>query len=269
MPPVGSENALQALVRSAFFIAASFLFPISSIVAGEHCASTGKLEKVSVSRVYDGDTVKLVDGRKLRLIGVNASEMGHQGKPDQPMAIAATRAVQAFVRDSAQLLIQTDSQQQDHYGRLLAHLFNDRGANLEQQLLEQGLAYHVAVPPNLTLASCLASAELRARGAGVGLWGPNGIAPVSAAEVTFGGFQRVQGRVTALKQGKVWRLTLDNYLVAITYPEHRINFEQSWYQALLGHNVEIQGWVYRRRSEWRIKLETPFAVDRLAPAVTR
>lgn len=269
MPPVGSENALQALVRSAFFIAASLLLSVSSALASEHCSSSGKLEKVAVSRVYDGDTLKLVDGRKLRLIGVNASEMGHQGKPDQPMAMAATQAVKAFVQDSSQLLIQTDSQQQDRYGRLLAHLFNERGENLEQQLLEQGLAYHVAVTPNLTLASCLARAELRARVDGIGLWGPNGITPVAAADVSTGGFQRVQGKVTELSLGKLWRLKLDNYLVAITYPEHQNNFEHSWYQALLGQSIEIQGWVYRSRGEWRVKLETPFAVDRLPLAMTR
>jgi len=261
----GSQNALRAPAGSAFFVVrlciTLLFFVFSGVHAGERCAPFGQLEPVSVSRVYDGDTVKLSDGRKLRLIGVNTTEVGHGDRSDQPFAAAATRETRRFIRDSEQLLILTDRERRDHYGRLLAHLYNRRGESLEQRLLERGLAYHVAVPPNLTLASCFDRAEERARSDKLGLWGKRGIAPVSAAGVERGGFQRVRGTVTALKQGKAWRLSLDNHLVVVTYPEHQENFDHRWYQSLDGQFIEVQGWVYRSRGEWRLKLETPYGVQ--------
>ena len=163
-------------------------------------------------------------------------------------------------------MISVDKQAKDRYGRTLAHVFNTRGESLEQQLLEQGLAYHVAVPPNLTQAECLASAEARARSAGLGLWSAARIAPVSASGIATGGFQRVQGKVTAIKLGKKsWRLELDNRLVAITYPEHWYRFDRNWYQSLQGRFIEVQGWVYRagkeNQKEWRMKVETQYGIE--------
>lgn len=266
----GGQNALPAKARSAFFVVRFFaLLPFvffGSAWAGVTCEPVGPLEPVSVYHVYDGDTLKLDDGRKLRLIGVNATEMGRDGRPDQPLAKAATRLVEEFVRHSGQVMISVDKQAKDRYGRTLAHVFNTRGESLEQQLLEQGLAYHVAVPPNLTQAECLASAEARARSAGLGLWSAARIAPVSASGIATGGFQRVQGKVTAIKLGKKsWRLELDNRLVAITYPEHWYRFDRNWYQSLQGRFIEVQGWVYRagkeNQKEWRMKVETHYGIE--------
>ncbi|MGV6807200.1 MAG: thermonuclease family protein, partial [bacterium] len=47
------------------------------------CAPFAPGEPVAVSRVIDGDTLHLVDGRRVRLIGVNTPEMGHGDEPDQ------------------------------------------------------------------------------------------------------------------------------------------------------------------------------------------
>ncbi|TNF06679.1 MAG: thermonuclease family protein [Gammaproteobacteria bacterium] len=261
----GSQNALPAMARSAFFVVRLFavfpLFLVDTVWAETSCKPFAALEPVSIHHIYDGDTLKLSDGRKLRLIGINATEVGHDGKPDEPLAKAATRAVTEFIREADDhISILTDRQEKDRYGRLLAHLFNSRGDSLEQHMLEQGLAYHVAIPPNLSLAECFAAAEAKARSEGLGLWGVSGIVPVPAAEVGRGGFQRVRGTVTAMKLGKSWRLTLDNHLVAITYPENQVYFDRHWYQSLDDRFIEVQGWVYRSRGEWRIKLETPYGV---------
>jgi len=259
----GGHNALRILIQSAFFVCAVFL-GLHGAVAGELCASFGKTEKVLVSNIYDGDTLKLQDGRKIRLIGINAPEVGRHGSSNQPFAIEATRAVKEFVEKASELKILLDRQPNDHYGRTLAHLFNGRGESLEQFLLEQGLAYHVAVPPNLTMVDCLAVAERVARRQEKGVWGSHGSAPVSAGDISTGGFQRVRGMVTAVGRTKQWRVTLDNHLIAITYPENQQYFDPLWFDALYGRQVELQGWIYRSRGEWRIKLETPYGIDVLA-----
>ncbi len=266
----GSQNALPAKARGAFFVVRLsillHLVFVGTAWAEMPCEPFAEFEPVSVHHVYDGDTLKLSDGRKLRLIGINATEMGRDGRPNQPLAAAATRAVEVFLRSAGQVSMIGGQQAKDRYGRVLAHVFNARGESLEQHLLEQGLAYHVAVPPNLSQAECLARAEARARSSGLGLWGAGGIAPLPASDISAGGFHRVQGKVTAITMGKKsWRLVLDNRLVGITYSEHWHRFDRSWYQSLQGRFIEVQGWVYQvgkeNQKEWRLKVETQYGIE--------
>ena len=48
-------------------------------------AITGALQNVEVARVVDGDTVRLRDGRSVRLIGINAPELAHNGRTTEPL----------------------------------------------------------------------------------------------------------------------------------------------------------------------------------------
>jgi micrococcal nuclease len=295
----GNENALRAKASSAFFYFGSHhdVFSMRScfkvfrsmglivlcllVVSGSRadrspvqdgnvCKLDGdaiqRAETVTVSRVYDGDTLTLSDGRKIRLIGVNTPELAQKNSKgrqtsDQPYAQQARQATASFVKHSSALVIYPDSELRDHYGRWLAHIYNQSGDSLEQQLLQQGLAYHVAVPPNLSLAECFARTERRAREAQLGLWGKQGIPAVTAKFLEQGGFQRVQGTVTDVQVGKHWRLRLDDRLTVMLYSEHQHRFQKSWFLGLQGKAVEIQGWVYKVKGQWRIKLETPYGLE--------
>ena len=84
--------------------------------------------------------------------------------------------------------------------------------------------------------------------------------PVAARDVQDGGFKRLQGTVTAVQTGRHWRLVLDNVINVMIYPEHHHRFETKQLNSLQGQRVEIQGWVYRSRGEWQIKLETPHGI---------
>tara|TARA_R100000656_G_scaffold59083_1_gene45977 strand:- start:6016 stop:6807 length:792 start_codon:yes stop_codon:yes gene_type:complete len=251
----GKRCALWIICQSAFFVVWLFIAG-GSARADLRCQPFAPLERVAVTHVYDGDTVKLDDGRKVRLIGINATEPGRDGEPDQPFAAEARDRLRNLIKAASQLHLLTDRQTHDRFGRILAHLFNERGESLEQILLEQGLAYHVAVPPNLTLADCFASAEQLAVEQQRGLWGKAGIPPLVARDVQDGGFKRLQGTVTAVQTGRHWRLVLDDVIKVMIYPEHRHRFEAEQLNSLQGQRVEIQGWVYRSRGEWRVKLET-------------
>lgn len=227
------------------------------------CAPFAKTETVRVAQIYDGDTLTLSDGRKVRLVGVNTTEMGRDGQPDQPLARRAQQVASTFVRQSDRVELLLDAQTKDHYGRWLGHIYNEAGENLERHLLQQGLAYHVAIPPNLTLAECLAKAEQQGRDARLGVWNDQGLLPVKAKHIKQGGFQRVQGLVTAVQTGKHWRLALDKKITVMLYSEHQHRFTQAWFERLQGKNIEVQGWVYQSRDEWRIKLETPYGIELL------
>jgi endonuclease YncB( thermonuclease family) len=238
-----------------------------------HCAVDGSsnltTETVAVSHIYDGDTLTLSDGRKVRLIGVNAPELAQRGssgggsRGDQPYAQQAKQAVQDFVKKSSSLKMSLGADSKDRYGRWLGHMFNQAGESLEQELLQRGLAYHVAIPPNLSLADCFSRAEQKARDAQWGVWSDSGIPPVNVKVLNQGGFQRVQGRVTDVYTGKHWRLHLGNNLTVMLYSENQHRFDKSWFQALQGQTIEVQGWVYNVKGHWRIKLETPYGIEQL------
>tara|TARA_R110000822_G_scaffold159476_26_gene299581 strand:- start:9090 stop:10049 length:960 start_codon:yes stop_codon:yes gene_type:complete len=274
----GSRKALRASALSAVFISGLSAFCLvagcsadsespqsttqSSIQKPNRCTPFAKTQTVRVASVYDGDTLTLSDGRKVRLVGINAAEIGRDGQPDQPFSRLAQKEVSRFVHQARRIELLLDAQTKDHYGRWLGHLYNEAGENLEQYLLQQGLAYHVAIPPNLTLAKCLSKAEQRGRDAQLGVWNDS-IPPVPAGQLNQGGFQRVQGRVTRVQTAKHWRLVLDNNITVILYSEHQHRFTKMWFEHLQGQYIEVQGWVYRSKGHWRIKLETPYGIEQL------
>ena len=139
-------------------------------------------EAVAVRWVVDGDTLQLADGRKIRLIGINAPELGRDGRPDQPLAQAAKKALQTFLGNgSARLRFGSD--RHDHYGRTLAYVDNAAGASAGEYLLRQGLAVLIAIPPNLSHVSDYRHAEAEARNANRGIWAERYYQPVPAPSI--------------------------------------------------------------------------------------
>lgn len=219
---------------------------------------------MQVARVTDGDTLVLQDGRRVRLIGINAPELGRSGMPDQPLARAALERVQRLVAHAASSLTMYPGQQpRDRHGRWLAHL-SAGDASIEQDLVARGLAYHVAIPPNLALVPCLREAELAARGAGLGLWRDDRAMPSDA--VVAGGYQRVRGRVERVVFADTWWVEFTGGFRAVIYPEHQRHWHRRDLAAWRGELVEIRGWVYPgRNGRWRMRLPTPDAQLRALP----
>ncbi len=125
---------------------------------------------VQVWRVIDGDTLELVDGTRVRLIGVDTPELGRFGQPAQPLAHEATRFTQQFLAGGPVRLQNDPYEQQDRYGRRLAYVWvEDRMLN--EELLRAGLArtrieFHYAEAMKVRFSL----AEQEARQARRGLW---------------------------------------------------------------------------------------------------
>ena len=266
------EQPIKSVAGSApgaFFMAllpALLLAPLCACSqASEHnCPAFGDARTVTIDKVIDGDTIRLADGGKVRLIGINTPELGRDGEPDQPWAKQARQALQTFLGQRALLLADLDSS--DNHGRTLAHIYNLQGESAEAHLLKQGLGWHVAIPPNLTQADCLAKAERLARDRRIGLWSSGGIASTLADNVSEGGFQVITGQVSSISFGKRgWWINLGDNIAAVIYPEHQHRFDRRQLAALTGKTVAIRGWVYPSRSKkyqpWRIKLETRFGIE--------
>lgn len=127
------------------------------------------LEQVRINFIYDGDTVRIDTGEKIRLLGVDAPEMNWgEGEPD-------FYAWEAFEYTKEILLgqlvyLEYDEVKEDKYGRTLAYLFLADGSFFNEKLLEEGYARLLLIPPNLKYSDKLKEAEAEARNAGRGIW---------------------------------------------------------------------------------------------------
>lgn len=238
----------KASLAGAFFVSA---FWLSSALA--FCPLLPDLPEVRVRQVLDGDTLKLADGRSVRLIGLNTPELGRKGRAAEPGAGAAQRRLRELVAAGAgRVGLRLGAEARDHYGRTLAHVYDPRGRNLEAQMLAEGLGYQVAVAPNLDLVDCQRAAERQARAARLGLWRK---APVQeAVALKRAGFALLQGRVERVERngGGLW-LELEGPLVLRIAPESLVHFDLRALQALSGRRVEVRGWVVDRARHGAVK----------------
>lgn len=219
----------------------------------EACSAAFKaLERnpVSVTHVYDGDTFKLGNGQRLRLIGVNAPELGRDGKPDEPHARAATDFVRHWFKDRA-LYLSLDAEHKDRYRRTLGHITDADGASLSVAMLEAGLAWPVAVPPNTRMAPCEFAAAKRAAARGLGVWS---VEPLAAKRLKNGGFTRVSGvvsRVSRARNGDLWLDLGSDLAVQIRVQDQR-HFEVLPDSDWLNRELTLLGWAVDRRGDKQI-----------------
>ena len=252
---LGSLFGLARLLKKASLVGAFFVPAIwlSNVNAQVLCPAPAALSYAQVERVVDGDTLRLKDGRSVRMIGINAPETGKKGQSDEPYAVAARKRLQDLVAQSdGRVGLRVGKQAQDRYGRTLAHVFGADGSNLEAQLLADGLAYQVAIAPNVELLSCQQAAEHSARSAARGLWRqPPVLAP---QQIIRSGFALVGGKVSKVQRnrGGVW-IDLQGGLVLHVAPNQLKNFDQKTLTNLQGKQVEARGWVLDRSRRGGLK----------------
>jgi len=258
----------KASLVGAFFVSAIWLGPAHAEV---FCPAPGHITTFEVQRVVDGDTVRLKDGRSIRMIGVNAPETGKKGSSDEPFAVAARQRLQALVDASGgKIGVVLGRESKDRYGRTLAHLYGANGGNLEAQLLADGLGFQVAVAPNVDLVACQQAAERSARQARLGLWRQSAV--LKASQIKQSGFAVVSGRVSKVERnrGGIW-IELQDALVLHIAPNLAGRFDGALLERLQGQSVEARGWVLDRsrrgglkngQARWLLPLTDPAMLQR-------
>ncbi len=239
-------------------------FGLSAILstAWADCKPEGAGELAVVDRIYDGDTIKLKDGRHVRILGVNAPEVDH-GKQlsGQALGEESRMATEAFLKANKQVRLFYDIQRVDRYERTLAHVYDAKGNSLSANLLRKGLGFHVAVPPNLSLNACLHAQETIARSKSLGIWGHSAWRAISAPNLTLEdtGFKRITGRVISVSKAQSIWLELDGPVVIKITPSDLKNFPATDWESWKGRRVEVRGWVTERRGgeEPRKKRKSP------------
>lgn len=119
--------------------------------------------------VYDGDTVLLETGESVRYLGIDAPEMNFDGKGAEFMAEEA-RAFNERAILGKRIHLELDREKRDHHGRLLAYVYLPDGRMINMELVENGLARVLSVPPNLRYQGRFVEAQQKAMTGRSGIW---------------------------------------------------------------------------------------------------
>lgn len=151
-------------------------------MAGQRAELPVTLVKGTVTRVVDGDTVyvSLSGNRteKVRFIGIDTPET--KPKPAEPYGKEAAKYTYSLI-NGRQVWLEVDIQERDKYGRLLAYVWLSppdeisdseiRTRMLNADLLLNGYAQLLTVPPNVKYAAYFRRYQAEAREKKHGLYG--------------------------------------------------------------------------------------------------
>lgn len=246
-----------ALRKGAPF--AFWVLLLAAATATADCPVDRRDATVAIAYVFDGDTVRLTDGRKVRFIGINTPEIGHDGEPSEPYAETARERVRALLGERGHtLVLRYGKERHDRYGRVLAHPFFEDGTSLNVELLHAGLATTLTVPPNDWNRACYGGIEAGARHAGRGIWSlPRyQVTDSRRIDLSASGYRLVSGRVERIGRSRksVW-LNLEGP-VAVRIPRKYLEAFGD-VERFKGRRVTARGWVRRYRDTLQLTVRHP------------
>jgi len=125
-------------------------------------ADNNVYEQALVTKVIDGDTVELADGRRVRYLGIDTPESGEY------YAEEATARNKELVEGKT-VELQRGDRDQDEYGRLLRYVYID-GVFVNAELIVQGYATAYIFDPDDRYSQILVQLEQYAKMKNRGLW---------------------------------------------------------------------------------------------------
>jgi len=166
-------------------------------------ATASYAQTYTVERVIDGDTIKLTNGERVRLIGIDTPESKTNDKAKRDaqrtgqdietinkMGQEATEFLKMW--DLKEVMLEFDVQKKDKYGRLLAYVYKEElyityGESpqtpkhivkrngktyyfLNAYMIEGGYATPMTISPNVKYAELFKALHEKAKEEGVGLW---------------------------------------------------------------------------------------------------
>ncbi len=213
---------------------------------------------LKVVYVFDGDTVKLEDGRRIRLLNINAPEVESHQKLGEAGGEEAKRQLEEWILGK-KVRLEYDAQRKDKYHRTLAYLFTESGENINVRLVRDGLAIANLHPPNLKFAKQLLAAQEEAESAGRGIWGKFDYQPIPIENLTkkkYRGWHRWLGKPRQVVEGRKYVRLKFAGNVAVVIPKANLRYfpPLSHY---LHRSVEVRGWPSRRKGRYSILVRHP------------
>ena len=121
----------------------------------------------NVTKVFDGDTIEIETGEKIRLLGINTPEQGEYYSEEAKEKL--TKLV-----EGKQARLESGPEDKDRYGRLLRYVFID-DTSINLQILKEGYATVYILDPEEKYYLEFKEAEKEAKEKKLGLWAGSGI----------------------------------------------------------------------------------------------
>jgi endonuclease YncB( thermonuclease family) len=168
-------------------------------------------ETATVASVVDGETLKLTDGREVRLLGVKAPAppLGWKGEGPWPF-VAESKAALDRLASGATVELRFDTRREDRHGHVLAQVFLEREGRhvwLQEDLVARGFARVYSLADTRACIAELLAAERQARDGRLGLWRSwayrvqDADPPKRLGRLTHS-YQLVEGTVHAIGEGR-------------------------------------------------------------------
>jgi micrococcal nuclease len=223
-----------------------------------------------VAKVFDGDTVLLESGERVRLLGINTPEVAHRNQPADPGGEAARQFLQNLL-EGRLVRLEYGPERYDKYQRVLAHLFTEEEENINARLLSEGYAHAVVKQPNIRRIEQYFSAESEARELKRGIWNlPQfEVAAIERAQVFRNTFRRLRGVVHRVEEKQsAWLLHFNAGVKALISKDYLAPFvrEGRHPQQLAGKRITIRGWVHQSKGAPLIRLNHPRMVEEVEDA---
>jgi len=242
----------KASITGAFFICGLLFWQTAA-----HAAET-----VRVSHVVDGDSLRLIDGRSVRLIGINAPELARESRAAEPLSKNAHKALTKLVAGK-KLELKPGQQAFDHYGRTLAYLVLPDGSFAGEVLLRSGLASLIAIPPNIDHISRYQKTESEARQRRLGIWDHDHYLTVAATYLTPNqtGYRFVQGRIQRVGQSSKYVYFDLAPLFSIAIPRSDWHYFEGTPDEWRGRDIVVRGWISQWRDKLRMRIGHPAMIE--------
>jgi endonuclease YncB( thermonuclease family) len=223
-----------------------------------------EVARASVSRVSDGRSFVLDDGREVQLAGIEVpSPASSQDARIAASGATAARDALNALAGGDEVLLRRAETVSDRYGRLVAYAYTLRDGDelfLQGELIAAGVARVGDRVGSRACAAELLGRERQARAAKLGLWADSDYDVLDAetpADVLAhrGHFALVQGKVVSVREsGPTIYVNFDRrwstaFTVTISKRKER-NFAAAGVdpKSLEGRRVRVRGWVEERGS---------------------
>ena len=215
----------------------------------------------TVKTVYDGDTVVLQDGRKIRLLGINTPEVQHRDKLADAGGEDAKKWLIAKLKNT-RVRVETDVEKTDSYGRTLGYLLTENKEHINVLLVAAGLAQVSIFPPNLKYVQDFVTASQQAEANKLGIWQRPEYAPIPVEQLTeagHSGWTRIIGKVRSVHPARkfVYLEFTDRFDARIDMEWLSLFPDLNSYQ---GKTIEVRGWLNKRKDKFSMLIRHPSAI---------
>jgi len=136
-------------------------------------SSSKEYKLILVTKVIDGDTIKLENGQIVRYIGIDTPETVDPRKTIQCFGKEASDKNKELV-EGKKVKLQKDVSETDRYGRLLRYVWvnteDNKGVFVNDYLVKQGYARAVSYPPDIKFQDLFNASQNYALENNIGLW---------------------------------------------------------------------------------------------------